>query len=107
VGGAAGELVGTFTGVVGVLPEGVVGFVVAGGLVVLGADAEAVELCPLPLDPPQALNRHVSASAVTAARKAVRNIDRASLMKQRRTIDEPAGIGASAVGDRNDLSSQM
>jgi hypothetical protein len=79
VGGAAGELGGTFTGVVGVLPEGVVGVVgvaVAGGVVVLGADAEAVGLCPLPPDPPQALNRHVSASAVAAARKEVRDIDR-------------------------------
>jgi hypothetical protein len=76
VGGAAGELVGTFTGVVGVLPEGVVGVVVAGGVVVLGADAETVELCPVPPDPPQALNRHVSASAVAAARKEVRDIGR-------------------------------
>ena len=74
VGGAAGELVGGLTGVVGELPEGVV---VAGGVVVLvagAADEDAVEVCPLLPDPPQALNRHVSARAEAAARKENRSI---------------------------------
>ena len=74
VGGVAGEVAGGLTGVVGVLPEVVV---VAGGVVVLvegAVDADAVEVCPLPPDPPQALNRHVSARAAAAARKENRSI---------------------------------
>jgi hypothetical protein len=74
VGGAAGEVVGGLTGVVGELPEGVV---VAGGVVLLvagGADEDAVEVCPLLPDPPQALNKHVSARAAAAARKGNRSI---------------------------------
>jgi hypothetical protein len=58
VGGAAGELVGTFTGVVGVLPVGVVGVVVLP--VPVGAVADAVALDPLP---PHALNNNVIAKA--------------------------------------------
>jgi hypothetical protein len=71
-GGVDGEEVGGFTGVVGVLPVGVVGEVDAGGLAVLtlpGADAPAGEACALPLLPPQPLNTDTRALAQIAARK--------------------------------------
>ena len=69
VGGAAGELVGTFTGVVGVLAAGAL-FALPPG----GADA-GFEPWPLVSDPPHALNRKVSVTTETAARRQLRSIE--------------------------------
>ncbi len=65
--GAAGELVGTFTGVVGVLPVGVVGVVVLP--VPVGVVVDAAVLDPLLSDPPQALNNNDIANADATVRK--------------------------------------